>query len=181
MRTKFFKTFWDFTANLKTTGAFYETSKAAGSEVCSKLNGNVRTVVEFGSGHGNITRKILESTGDDVRVLSFEVNPEFCDIVRSSIHDKRLKVINDSASNFQRYVTGPVDAIISSIPITLIPKETVMAIIGNGYAALRRGGYFSQILYSRHHLPKFRKVFDQCSYKRLPSLPPEFIYHCRKN
>lgn len=177
---RFFKTFYDFTRNLRTTGAVYETSHAAEREICSKLNGQTQVVLEFGAGHGNITREILKRLDDDVRLIAFEVNPEFCKIIQERIDDRRLLVVNDSASNFQRYVTVPVDAIISSIPLTLISKQTGIDIISNSYQALRKGGYFSQVLYSRWHLSKFKRFFQRCSYVLLPNLPPEFVYHCQK-
>lgn len=170
-----------FAKNLFTTGAFMETSRGVELEICRHLPaGPGKVIVEYGLGHGNISREILTRIAPDSRLYCFEVNKEFCDYVKEHIRDERLVVVNDSAANLSAHVPGPVDAFVSSIPFTLIPKEVGDEIIRLSYEKLAHGGCFSQVLYSGFHFKRFENVFDDCSKKMLLHLPPEFIYHCRK-
>jgi phospholipid N-methyltransferase len=158
-----------------------ETSRGVELEICRQLPaGSGKIIVEYGLGHGNITREILRRIAPDSRLYSFEVNMEFCDYVKEHIPDDRLVVVNDSAANLSDHVPGRVDAFVSSIPFTLIPKEVGDEIIRLSYEKLAPGGYFSQVLYSAFHFSRFEKVFDECGKKMLLHLPPEFIYHCGK-
>lgn len=170
-----------FTKNLFTTGAFTETSRGVEVEICSKLPaGANKVIVEFGMGHGNITREILSKVSKDSKVYSFEVNKDFCEYVEKEIKDPRLVVVNDAAENMDKYVKGPVDAFISSIPFTFIPKEVGDEIIRLSYEKLNSGCYFSQVLYSGFHFRRFEKIFDESIKKVLVNIPLEFIYHCKK-
>lgn len=170
-----------FAKNLFTTGAFMETSRGVELEICRHLpSGPGKTIVEYGLGHGNISREILRRIAPDSRLFSFEVHGEFCDYVKKSITDERLTVINDSAANLAAHVPGPVDAFVSSIPFTFLPRELGDEIIRLSYEKLSPGGCFSQVLYSGFHFNRFKKVFDDCSMKLVWHFPVEFIYHCRK-
>jgi phospholipid N-methyltransferase len=170
-----------FAKNLFTTGAFMETSRGVELEICRHLPaGPGKVIVEYGLGHGNISREILRRIAPDSRLYSFEVNEEFCEYVKDHIRDERLVVVNDSAANLPAHVPGRVDAFVSSIPFTLLPREVGDEIIRLSYEKLAPGGYFSQVLYSAFHFSRFERVFDECGKKMLWHLPPEFIYHCGK-
>ena len=53
--------------NLFITGAFKETSRGVELEICARLpQGPGKVVVEYGMGHGNITREILSRLAPDV-------------------------------------------------------------------------------------------------------------------
>jgi phospholipid N-methyltransferase len=170
-----------FARNLFTTGAFMETSRGVELEICRHLPaGAGKVIVEYGLGHGNISREILSRIAPDSRLYSFEVNKEFCDYVKEHIHDERLVVVNDSAANLAAHVPGAVDAFVSSIPFTFLPRELGDEIIRLSYEKLASGGYFSQVLYSGFHFRRFKNVFDESGMKLVWHLPLEFIYHCRK-
>lgn len=180
MANTFLKSVVDFTKNVKTTGALYQTSKQIEKEICSKINQDTKVVVEFGTGLGNITQRILDLLPPDGKLYSFEVKAEFLEDVKNLIDDERLILINDGAQNFEQYVKEEVDCFISSIPVTLIPKEIVKEVIQKSYAALKSGSYFCQVLYSPFHKKKFSAVFDEVIIKRAASVPLGFIHHCRK-
>lgn len=180
MANTFLKSVIDFTKNVKTTGAFYQTSKQIEQEICSKIDQHTKVVVEFGTGLGNITQRILDKLPPDGKLYSFEVKAEFLEDVKDLIKDKRLVLINDGAQNFDQYVQEEVDCFISSIPVTLIPKEVVMSALQKSYTALKSGHYFCQVLYSPFHKKKFSAVFDDVEIKTAASVPLGFIHHCRK-
>jgi len=180
MANTFLKSVIDFTKNVKTTGALYQTSKQIEKEICSKINTDTKIVVEFGTGLGNITKRILDQMPADGKLYSFEVNAEFLEDVKELLQDDRLVLINDSAQHFEKYVKEEVDCFISSIPVTLIPKEVVKSVIQKSYDALKIGNYFCQVLYSPFHKKKFSAVFEEVKIETVASVPVGFIHHCRK-
>lgn len=176
----FLKSVIDFTKNVKTTGALYQTSKQIEKEICSKVSTDTKVVVEFGTGLGNITQRILDQLPPDGKLYSFEVNPDFLKDVELLITDDRLVLINDGAQNFEQYVKEEVDCFVSSIPVTLIPKQIVEEVIQKSYNALKPGHYFCQILYSPFHKKKFSSVFEEVKIKKAASIPLGFVHHCLK-
>lgn len=168
--------------NIRTTGAINQTSRRCELEICSKVSGEANKVyAEFGAGPGNITREILSRLHPDSQLYTFEVNKEFCDRLANDIKDSRLHIINDSASNIEQHIPNKVDGIISSLPLTIIPKEVRLDIIHNAYHYLKDEGYYSQIMYSTYLKNLLYDQFDKISRTRLFSFPIENIFHCQKN
>ena len=174
-----FKTAFRFAVNIRTTGALYETSKRAGQEVSKFVTDrHPQFIVEYGAGHGNITRTILAKMHRSSTLYVFEVNAAFCHVL-NQIDDKRLIVVNDSAERLDQYVHQPVDCIISTIPFSLIPDQVLTAIVLKSQQRLTTTGVISQILYSTYHLKIYKAYFKRVSYKTILSLPLEFVYHCQ--
>lgn len=72
------KTSFAFTKNLFVTGAVTETSKKSSLEICKYLpKGNNKVIVEFGMGHGNITKEILKNISNNSKLYAFEVKKVF--------------------------------------------------------------------------------------------------------
>lgn len=182
MSTKF-KTTLAFTKNIFTTGAFSETSVNVEKEITKFISSeSSKFVIEFGMGHGNLTKEILSKMPVDGKLLAFEVNGDFCNHVKNYIHDKRLHIINDSAVNFKKHInTQYVDNFISSIPFSFLSKEDTSSILNESYKYLKENSYFSQVLYTKFNFKKFEKIFDENEIINLGSFPTEYIYHCKKN
>jgi len=180
MKNNRLKTAIQLAKNIRTTGALYQTSKKVEREIGSKLSNDTGNVfVEFGLGHGNITKATLDRIAPDSKLYSFEVNKEFCDHVSQVIKDDRLIIINDGAQNIAKYIDRPVDGIVSSVPITIFPQELQESIFKAAYLSLSSGAYFSQILYSKRS-KLFEPHFDSVEIKRLINIPLEYIHHCKK-
>jgi len=176
------KTAVQFTKSLRTSGALYETSRKVEIEITSKISSDPNKVyVEFGLGHGNITKEILHKIHSTSKLYSFEVNPDFIEHVNLSIDDDRLIIINDSAELINTFVNHKVDGIVSSIPFTLIPKKARINILNEAFIALKEGSYFSQVLYSKLFKKTLSKVFDTIQIKKIVNLPIEYIHHCKKS
>ncbi|MCB0662782.1 MAG: methyltransferase domain-containing protein [Saprospiraceae bacterium] len=180
MSTSIFKTFLNFTRNIKTTGAIFETSARVENEICSKIGPHSKLVIEYGTGYGNLTAKILERLPKDGKLIAFEVNEDFVAAVKAKFNDPRLTVVKHSAVELPAYIDQPIQNIVSSIPFTLIPKEEGDAIIQQSHDHMADGGYFSQVLYSKFHLKRFKKHFSKCEVKVVPNIPIEHVYHCLK-
>lgn len=175
------KTAYHFTKNLFTTGAFTETSRKVEIEICRHIpEGDNKVIVEYGVGHGNITKEILSRISPTSKLYGFEVQKDFCEHVKKTIQDERLIIINDGAENVKQYVKEDVDSVIASIPFSFFSKEKGMGIIQDSYDLLHPGCHYSQVLYTRFNFRKFKAIFDQCQIKKIPNIPTEYIYHCLK-
>lgn len=180
-KTKF-GTVIDFAKNLFTTGALFETSRKTEIEIISKLSKEPHKVfVEYGVGHGNITRAILDTIHPSSKLYAFEVNEEFCEYVTEHIKDERLKIINDGAEHLSNHVKEEVAGFISSIPFTFFSKEKRRQILNGTYNKLEKNGTFSQVLYSKFHFKLFEKVFDGAHLQKTSRIPLEYVYHCYKS
>jgi len=176
-----FKTALAFSKNVLTTGALFQTSRKVEIEISKKLTANGDIVVaEFGMGHGNITQEILNRLGPNSKLYSFEVNPEFCEVVRKNITDKRLIIVNKGAEELNTVISEDLDHIVSSIPFTIFSKDLRKQILDISYQKLKSQGTFSQVLYSKVMKKKFEMVFDQMEEKVISKIPPEFVYHWYK-
>lgn len=175
------KTSLAFAKNILVTGALYETSRYVEINICKYISKEPnKTIVEFGTGHGNITKQILKTMSDSSTLYTFEVNSDFCEHVKETIIDDRLVIINDGAENLKKYVKAPVDSIISSIPFSFFSKEKGMTIIQNAYDLLEDNCYYSQVLYTKFNFKKFQEIFDKCTITTNKNLITEYIYYCKK-
>lgn len=175
------KTILAFTKNIEVTGAVTETSKKVETALSAAVpQGNGKVIVEYGMGHGNITRQLLDQMSPDSKLYAFEVNKDFCEHVANTINDDRLIIVNDGAQNLKEHVKEPIHLFVSTIPFTFFSKELAQSIINTSYEALEEGYFFCQVLYSRLHYKKFEAVFPNCRLKRMFGLPMEYIYYCQK-
>ena len=176
------KTSIAFAKKLFTTGAISETSRAVEIEICKFIPTDRDVViVEYGMGHGNITREILKNITPNSKVYAFEVMEDFCEHVRNTIKDDRLIVVNDGAENVKNHVKGSVHGVIASIPFSFFSKEKALGIIQDSYDILEDGMYYNQALYTKHNFKKFQQIFDDCTMRKISSkIPAEYLYDCRK-
>lgn len=181
MKSSKFNTALQFARNLRTTGALYQTSRKLELEICSKVSDAPDLVyVEFGMGHGNITREILDRISPSSRLYSFEINEEFCKHVKNEISDERLTIINDGAENVAKHVPVEIDGIISSIPFTLFSAQKRRAILSQTKKQLKSGQYLSQVLYSTILTKLFLEFFPTTEVIKLSGIPVEHVHHCKK-
>jgi phospholipid N-methyltransferase len=175
------KTGLKFLRNFKDTGAFKETSRNVELEICRRIpTDRDVVVVEYGVGHGNITREILETMSPNSKLYAFEVVEEFCEYVKENIKDDRLIIINDGAENLKKHVKEPIDAVVSSIPFSFFSEEKGKTIIQSAYDLLNDQCCYSQVLLTKFNFKKFQAVFDDCEIINLGGFPTEYVYHCKK-
>lgn len=175
------KTSIAFAKNLLVTGAITETSREVEIRICKYISKeDHKTVVEFGMGHGNITREILKTLAPSSKLYAFEVNKEFCEHVRETIKDDRLIIINDGAENLKQHVNCLIDGVVSSIPFSFFGKEKGLEIIQNAHDLLNDSTYFSQVLYTKFNFKKFQQIFQECHMLTNKRTITEYIYYCKK-
>ncbi len=175
------KTAIEFAKNIKTVGAFKQTSPRLEREICKQLTvDRPLRVIEFGMGHGNITKAILKRINAKSSLYSFEINEDFCLHVANKLNDSRLNIINDSAEHVMQHVNKPVDFIITSLPFSFFSKEVSRKILTDSRDILMSGGCYSQILYAVWAGRKLKRVFDRVETVTIPNIPPEHVFHCWK-
>jgi phospholipid N-methyltransferase len=179
---EYLKTSIEFTKKLNTTGAFSETSKFVVDSISKFVDKNKKQVIiEYGAGHGNITRGILAKMNDNSILYAFEIHSDFCQQLEQ-IKDSRLKVINMSASEVYQVTNKleSVDCIISSIPFSFISNNVLEEILYKSHILLKENGFMTQVLYSSRHLKHYKKYFKKCTTKIVMNVPLATIYECQK-
>ena len=178
-----FKTSIAYTKNIFVTGAIAQSCRSVEIEICRFIpKEDHKIIVEFGMGHGNITREILNNMAPNSKLYAFEVNKSFCDLVRNTISDGRLIIINDGAENIKKYIKEEVHSVIASMPLSFFSKEKQIGIIQDVYDVLANGAYYTHSLYSKIPFKKFQKIFDACHIEKMKdNMPTAYVYHCKKS
>jgi phosphatidylethanolamine/phosphatidyl-N-methylethanolamine N-methyltransferase len=157
---------------------------------------DAQVVVELGSGTGAVTRMLLSAMPRKSVLLAFEINPRFSRYLREQIHDPRLVLVNASAETVRAEVVRRgyqhVDAVASSLALTLMSDQLKHDILTESAGILRPGGVFTQYLYLHGILWRggrpglfaggrmLREYFRDVARTIVwPNLPPAFVYACR--
>ena len=172
----------DFLLNVSTTGAIVESSVKTRDEMTAYVSQNTpQLIVEFGTGTGVVTRRILEKMHPDSVLHSFEINDNFLPKI-SEINDSRFYFHHKSAEEVDSIIpeASSVDLIISTIPITILPEDLVNSITAKGKMLLKEGGHFSQLVFSPIFKKHFKSYFGNCRIVSCLNMPPAFIHHSEK-
>ncbi len=104
------------------------------------------TVVELGTGTGGTTTALLRAMRPSARLLAIELDPQFHQHVAQRVRDPRLHLALDSAERLEALLAahglGPVDAIVSGIPFSTLPRLAADRIAASVARALKPGGRF---------------------------------------
>ncbi|GGZ17533.1 SAM-dependent methyltransferase [Echinicola pacifica] len=140
----------------------------------------VKVIVELGGGDGSITRGIIERMDADAKLLVFEISEPFCNNLRKQFPQKNVEIICDSAGNMDKYLPEEkADLILSSLPFSLIPKDSRMEIYEKTRSHLKPTGFFIQICYSYILKFQFAQYFKSIKTAfTLRNFPPAFIIIC---
>ena len=153
-------------------------------------------VAEFGPGTGVMTRGLLDVLPRHAKLLSFEVNPKFVNYLRNHMHDPRLEVLacgaEEAADELRRRGHRRVDAVLSSLGLTLMDQQTVARMFRELRPMLDDHSVFTQFQYvhrvriedgrpsyfdARHILRRYFQSVERRMIIR--NLPPAFVYECR--
>lgn len=167
--------------NLSTTGAVTFSSKSLVNKMLSYADfKGAKLIVELGGGDGSITQGIVHRMDPDAVLLVFEINKPFCDNLEKIFPQNNVKIICDSAENIDQYLGGiKADLILSSLPLTLIPKPSREQIYIKCKENIVENGKLIQICYSYLLKFQFGKYFEQIrSHLMVKNFPPTFILVC---
>ncbi|MFG3024466.1 rRNA adenine N-6-methyltransferase family protein [Streptomyces sp. NPDC048254] len=82
-----------------------------------------RLVVELGPGTGVFTDAILARLTPGARLVAVELNPVLAARLPATRRDTRLTVVEGSAAELAAAVGEPVDAVVSGLPWTVMPRQ----------------------------------------------------------
>ena len=167
--------------NIKTTGAVTFSSKSLVNKMLSFADfTGAKTIVELGGGDGSITKGIIDRMDEDAVLLVFEISKHFCDNLAKEFPQHNIHIICDSAENLDKYLDGrSADLILSSLPFSLIPKESRTEIYRKSKSNLSDNGIFIQICYSYMLKFQFASHFNHIRTAfTLKNFPPAFIMIC---
>ena len=173
--------------SLKTSGTIIPSSRYLVSKLLKGVDfKSAKLVVEFGPGNGKITKDLLKKLHPEATLIVFEINDSFYQTLLN-IKDKRLIVVKKSAASVIEVINEQgfkqIDYIISSLPLTNIPKSITVTILENAFKALKSKGYFMQYQYSLTYYAALKDTFNQnvsLGFEAL-NIPPAFVYTCQKD
>jgi len=175
-----------FLKNPKRIGAFTPSSHFLANKLIEPINFNsAKCIVELGAGTGCVTKKILRKMSKNCTLLCFEIDPLFIEQLKQNFNDPRLKIIQDSAENLDRYLREfnfeKVDFIVSGLPLVILPKTATNKILSRIRCNLKQGGKYTQLQYSLIGIKKIERMFPcLITHFVLLNFPPAFVYVCTK-
>ncbi|MFO7826872.1 MAG: methyltransferase domain-containing protein [Cyclobacterium sp.] len=173
--------FKELFVNIKTTGAVTFSSRSLVNKMLSFADfKGAKVIVELGGGDGSITKGIIDRMDKDAVLYVFEISEHFCHNLDRQYGSENVKIICDSAENMDRHLNGDlVDLFLSSLPFSLIPKESRTAIYEKSSVMLKPSGFFIQICYSYLLRFQFASYFSNIKTAfTLKNFPPAFIIIC---
>jgi len=187
---------WDQTASLLPSQRFLVNALTHHPELK-----RAKTIVELGPGIGTVTRAILRQARPDASIYSFEIDEKLVETASEAIVDPRLQFVHGSAADIDTLLPqlgcdAPVDIIISSLGMSLLPSDVRDGVIRAATASLRPNGIYVQYAYfharvfvwgpgrgvwrfniRRYLKPHFGELERQLI---VANIPPAAVYTCRK-
>ncbi|MEZ4888198.1 MAG: hypothetical protein R3E32_25945 [Chitinophagales bacterium] len=169
--------------NIKTVGTVTFSSKALVKKMIAPIDfTTAKCIVELGAGNACITKGLLNNMGKDTKLLSFEINDRFYQLMKE-IGDSRLYPIHDSAEHLEAYLDEygfeQADYVISALPLVWLSDELNEKILRAVQKRLKPGGIFVQLSYKRNTYKKFEEYFGKVDTRFcLWNLPPGFVFAC---
>lgn len=133
------------------TGAVMPSSKALARTMARHVDPNASgPVIELGPGTGPVTEALVKQGVDPARLILVEFNTDFCRLLRARY--PAATVVQGDAYRLRRllttYVTEPVAAVVSSLPLMTKPLRTRLRLISDVMALLTPNAPFVQFTYA---------------------------------
>ena len=169
--------------SIKEVGTIFPSSKFVVEKMVAPINfGEKLTILELGSGHGVITKQLLEKMSSDSQLICFETNKKFYQELKK-INDMKMILINESAEQMKSYLNefkiDKVDYIVSSVPLVTLPKEITNKILSTSTEILGNEGKLIQLQYSKLSDKRLKSFYNKIDIEfTLKNYLPAFIYTC---
>ncbi len=149
-------------------------------------------VIQFGTGTGVFTEKILQKISNETRFFALEINPDFVKATRKRCPD--AIVYQDSAANAKKYLNelgiNECDCIICGLPWAAFSEELQNELLDTIIDILKPGGKFLTFAYLQGSLlpagMKFKRKLST-KFSRVTktktiwlNFPPAFVYCAEK-
>ena len=167
-------------------GAIAPSSGALAAAITAQLTPESAPVIELGAGTGVLTRSIIERGIPEDKLALVECNGDFARNLERRFPKARV-VMKDAGNLDRRDIFGGerAGAVVSGIPLLLLPRSKVVAILEAAFGCLRPDGALYQFTYG------FRAPVDRITLDRLglqsrriggtlANLPPAAVYEIRR-
>ena len=172
-------------SSIKDIGAIAPSSKYLANNILKQVKFKEnQTVLEFGCGNGAITKRILDQLPKSSKLISLEINPSFYDYCSQTFKmHSNFEIYNHSAIEFDRLLNklsiDKIDILISSLPLSILPKEDLDILFNKIPMYLDDDGSFVQYQYSLNKYKYLKSIFETVKLNfTLTNIPPAFIYTC---
>ena len=140
-------------------------SKRLAQEIAAHvpLDGN-GIIIELGAGTGVVTDALLKLGISPARIIAIESVPQLAS--KLHLHYPAIKVINANAMQLENLLdrTLPISAIVSSLPLRSLPKQTTQAILAQIVKILPNNAPYIQYTYS-YRKNNFDALNQHCQLK----------------
>ncbi|EHI97656.1 hypothetical protein CDLVIII_0949 [Clostridium sp. DL-VIII] len=169
----------------RTVGAILPSSKYLANKMIEDIEfKSARYIVEYGSGTGVFTEKIVKGRKKNTKILLFESNKKFCDLLKDKYkNESDIYVINDSAEYIGKYMKKYnipwIDYIVSGLPFASLPNDLSSNILKETQKHLKEEGKFITFQYTLLKKDFIKKYFNKVSVKReVRNVPPAYVFCC---
>jgi phospholipid N-methyltransferase len=154
-----------FLKHPKMLGSFIPSSPYLSRRLMRQIDwGRARVIVEYGPGIGNLTAEIAARMRADAVLIAIDTNPEFVTHLEHKFSaDRRVRICLGSAEDVLDILTGlqidAADYVVSGIPFTSLPPQTVQRILDETRRALQPDGTFLVYQFTTAVLPFLNRSF----------------------
>jgi phosphatidylethanolamine/phosphatidyl-N-methylethanolamine N-methyltransferase len=173
-------------ADPRSVGAIVPSSPALANAITADLSPASAPVIELGPGTGAITRSIIARGVPQRRLALIENGTEFVEKLQREFPEAYVHHMDATRLHHLDLFRGErAGAVVSGIPLLLMPLESVNALLDGAFARLRSDGAFYQFTYARD-CPIPHTVLDRLGLKAtriggtLVNLPPASVYRVRR-
>lgn len=166
------------------------TSSVGVKKVCSKIDfSRNNLIVEYGPGTGVFSKYLLQNMAAESRLILIERNKNFNSILKKSLRDPRVIVVQESAENVLETLRSckesEADYVISGIPFSFLDHTLKHKILYNTHRALKKGGKFlvyQTCFQTNNHLKVHLQQYFPTVHSKyeLANIPPLRIYEAIK-
>jgi len=180
------KTFFQQFLSDRQVGSVMPSSKRLAMKMIRGVNFNdAKVIVELGPGTGAITKYLVNELQSHTKLISIEINETFIEQLNQDYPQENVEFVCDSVENIPQILADrgieKVDAYVSSLPISLFPKEMISKLTQDMKDSLTDEGVYVQYQYSLH---KKKWIESNWSVKNKAitvfNVPPSIVYTCNK-
>jgi phospholipid N-methyltransferase len=129
-------------------GAVVPSSQALATLITTEIAPEIAPVIELGPGSGAFTRALLDRGIPERRLALIEQDSRFAFALREQFPTARVLCVDAVALRSIDVFPGEsVGAVVSGLPLLLMPPNKVSAILESAFTRLRPGGAFYQFTY----------------------------------
>jgi phosphatidylethanolamine/phosphatidyl-N-methylethanolamine N-methyltransferase len=178
--------FFAWLANPRLVGAIVPSSAALADAMTADLSPASAPVIELGPGTGVFTRSIIARGVPEHRLALIEYGADFVDKLQRDFPSANVHRMDATRLQDVELFDGErAGAVVSGIPLLLMPAQRVIALLEGAFEQLRPDGAFYQFTYGRD-APISCTSLDRLGLKAtriggtLANFPPAAVYRIRR-